>query len=29
MSIEKEKKGANVAFLRETLNYILKTIELC
>ena len=29
MSIEKKKKGANVAFLRETLNYILKTIELC
>ena len=29
MSIEKEKKGASVAsFLGETLNYILKTIEL-
>lgn len=30
MSVEKEKKGANLAsFLGETLNYILKTIELC
>lgn len=30
MSLEKEKKGANLAsFLGEILNYILKTIELC
>ena len=30
MSVEKEKKGANLAsFLGETLNYILETIELC
>lgn len=30
MSVENEKKGANLAsFLGETLNYILKTTELC
>ena len=30
MSVENEKKGATVgSFLGETLNYILKTIELC